>query len=126
MICLKNDKELGIFNGGMFEITSPPRQADDRRCLEIEVSSLDIEGLHADVIVPEVMFGGGDPEFENWEWRGKQQFDFGYAITAHKAQGSQWGRVVVFDESGVFREDAWRWLYTSITRAADQLIVVKG
>jgi exodeoxyribonuclease-5 len=29
-------------------------------------------------------------------------FTFGYAITAHKAQGSQWRSVLVYDESIVF------------------------
>lgn len=50
---------------------------------------------------------------------------FGYAITVHKAQGSEWNKVLVFDESGVFRKDAWRWLYTAITRAAEKVTIVR-
>lgn len=50
--------------------------------------------------------------------------DFGWAITCHKSQGSQWDEVVVHDESGVFREDADKWLYTAITRAAQRLTIV--
>jgi ATP-dependent exoDNAse (exonuclease V) alpha subunit len=53
-------------------------------------------------------------------------FDFGYAITVHKSQGSQWGSVFVFDESQVFRQDAARWLYTGVTRAADNLTLMRG
>lgn len=69
---------------------------------------------------------------------------FGQAITVHKSQGSQWDRVLVVDESGVFanietknatrarRGDAaqaghlagQRWLYTAITRAAKQVVVI--
>lgn len=52
------------------------------------------------------------------------QIDFGWAITCHKSQGSQWDEVIVHDESGVFREDADKWLYTAITRAAERLIIV--
>ena len=52
-------------------------------------------------------------------------FDFGYAITAHKAQGSQWPRVIVLDESQIFRRDAARWLYTALTRASDTVTVVQ-
>jgi len=39
----------------------------------------------------------------------------------HKAQGSQWNHVILFDESFAFREHRNRWLYTGITalRAAD-------
>ena len=33
-------------------------------------------------------------------------FDYGYALTVHKAQGSQWNNVVLFDESFAFRRPA--------------------
>ena len=47
-----------------------------------------------------------------------------FAMTVHKAQGSQWDDVVLFDESGAFREHRARWLYTGLTRAAKKLTVV--
>lgn len=50
--------------------------------------------------------------------------DWGHVITCHKAQGSQWDDVILHDESGVFSEDAAKWLYTGITRAAKKLTVV--
>ena len=34
--------------------------------------------------------------------RGSDEFDFGYALTVHKAQGSQWDDVVLFDEASPF------------------------
>ena len=51
-------------------------------------------------------------------------FDFGYAMTVHKAQGSQAKRVVLFEERfAKMTEDEWRkWLYTAITRAEDCLL----
>lgn len=52
------------------------------------------------------------------------QIDFGWAITCHKSQGSQYDEVIVHDESGAFREDADKWLYTAITRAAERLVIV--
>ena len=52
------------------------------------------------------------------------EFDFGYVLTVHKAQGSQWDSVVLFDELFAFSEGRSRWLYTGITRAAKQLTVV--
>ena len=45
-------------------------------------------------------------------------FDLGYVLTMHKAQGSQWDDVVLFDESGAFADNRDRWLYTGVTRAA--------
>ena len=52
-------------------------------------------------------------------------FDYGYALTVHKAQGSQWDDVVLFDESYAFREHRARWLYTAITRAAETITIVR-
>lgn len=48
-------------------------------------------------------------------------FDFGYALTCHKAQGSQFQEVFVVLESGRRPQDYARWLYTAITRASEQL-----
>ena len=52
------------------------------------------------------------------------EFDYGYALTVHKAQGSQWGDVILIDESRCFRNDRARWLYTGITRASERVTVV--
>ena len=48
---------------------------------------------------------------------------FGYAITCHKSQGGEWKNVIVdFERSqGKRNEDFYRWAYTAITRAAEQL-----
>lgn len=57
--------------------------------------------------------------------RRANEFEFGYALTCHKSQGSQWPHVVVYDESWVFRENRWRWLYTAVTRAAEKVNICK-
>lgn len=51
--------------------------------------------------------------------------EWGWAITVHSAQGSQWKNVCVFDESRSFRNDSAKWLYTAITRASDRLLVIR-
>lgn len=53
-------------------------------------------------------------------------FDFGYCMTVHKAQGSQARRVMVIEERSSFMDDeTWaRWLYTAITRAEEQLLIL--
>ncbi|MBD5632703.1 MAG: AAA family ATPase [Clostridia bacterium] len=53
------------------------------------------------------------------------RFEFGYCISCHKAQGSEFDNVVVFDESYAFKEDKNRWLYTAITRAKKKLVLVR-
>lgn len=52
------------------------------------------------------------------------RFEFAYAVTCHKAQGSEYDFVVVVDESGYF-EDAKEWLYTAVTRAKKRLVILR-
>ena len=53
-------------------------------------------------------------------------FAYAYAITCHKAQGSEWSKVLVFEEwFPNVAEDHKRWLYTACTRASDKLVIIK-
>jgi exodeoxyribonuclease-5 len=52
------------------------------------------------------------------------EFAFGYALTAQKAQGSQWADIYLFDESYVFREEAAHWRHIGEPRAVKQITVV--
>lgn len=52
------------------------------------------------------------------------RFEFGYVITCHKAQGSEFDFVIVFDESYCFSERS-KWLYTAVTRAKQKLLIVR-
>jgi exodeoxyribonuclease-5 len=55
-----------------------------------------------------------------------QQFDYGYCITVHKSQGSQFDKVVLVDDKFLSwdRTNRTRWLYTAVTRAVDSIIVI--
>lgn len=52
---------------------------------------------------------------------------WGYAITCHKSQGSEWPRVVIIDDGwrGNGTEDRKKWIYTAITRASQKLIIAE-
>ena len=69
-----------------------------------------------------------DPERGRREWqarRGLIETSWGYAITCHKAQGSQFPTVVVVDDGfGRSAADRSRWLYTAITRAEWGLVIL--
>lgn len=52
--------------------------------------------------------------------------DYAYALTAHKAQGSEWPVVAVVDQRAKMKSDAARWFYTAVTRASEELILVLG
>jgi DNA helicase IV len=65
-------------------------------------------------------------EFGKWHHtvqREAQELHYGYSITAHASQGSEWDSVIVLDESGN-SEDKWHWLYTAVTRAASRVFVL--
>lgn len=51
------------------------------------------------------------------------ELDWAYALTVHKAQGSSFPHVTIFDEADVFRDDKWKWRYTALTRAESGLII---
>ena len=76
------------------------------------------------IAVLPAFFMDGDEEIPYAQRRESDEFNYGYALTVHKAQGSQWDNLVLFDESFAFREHRHRWLYTGITRAAKKLTVV--
>ena len=55
-----------------------------------------------------------------------KQATYGYSITVHAAQGSQWSKVLVLEENFPFsREEHKRWLYTACTRPVEKLVLVR-
>ncbi|MEJ1158269.1 ATP-dependent DNA helicase [Prosthecomicrobium sp. N25] len=123
LVCLRNDKSKGLQNGGIFRVT---RRKDPKSgYLKYDVAPDEAGGkarIHVSVL-PD-FFEGTEGDL-SWQMRrSSDEFDFGYALTVHKAQGSQWDDVVLFDEAFAFREHRERWLYTGVTRAAERLTIV--
>lgn len=124
LICLRNDSNLGIFNGGMFTVLERLTNKYSTQFTRYLLSSDDIDRAALNVKVHDSFFNSDVP-VPHWKMlNGSQQFDHSYAITTHKAQGSQWNNVLLYDESFCFREEKWRWLYTAITRASEKTTIV--
>jgi exodeoxyribonuclease V len=129
LICLRNDSQLGIFNGGMFIVD---QVFMENKKFEIPFMSMSVDsdddcGLPTLVKVHKSFFSDEVPVPKDWKvLKESQEFDFGYAITCHKSQGSQWSNVLIYDESWCFRDDWQRWLYTAITRASEKITIVKS
>jgi exodeoxyribonuclease-5 len=123
LICLRNNREKKLLNGGLWTVEGIKRRAPD--AIEMDATSEDtVETAPTRINVLREFFSGDEAEIPWERRRGSDEFTYGYAITCHKSQGSQWDDVVVFDESSVFREDAWRWTYTAVTRAAERVTIV--
>lgn len=119
IVFLRNDHDEGVFNGATATLTSA-----------IDDSQEDMDMLLIDAEGDEKLFS-----YQVWAGilesrdiaeapRKTQIIDFAYALTAHKAQGSEWPHVVVHQEPIGHGTDALRWLYTAITRAQEKCIVV--
>lgn len=122
LVCLRNNHDKGLLNGAVWHAQDVGAVTEDRVYMEVVPEE---GGWPLQVEAHASYFRGGDEEMAWWERKEAEEFDYGYAMTVHKAQGSQWNNVLLFDESWVFRADRHRWLYTGITRAAEQLTVVK-
>ncbi len=124
LVCLRNDRAKGLINGGLWRVETLGGVKKD--FVKMTLRSED-EGARASVKVAvlKAFFEGTEGELAYPLRRESDEFDFGYALTVHKAQGSQWDDVMLFDESFAFREHRARWLYTGLTRAAKRLTVVR-
>lgn len=53
-------------------------------------------------------------------------FDYGYCLTVHKAQGSEWDNVLVIEEDFPFgKKEHRQWLYTALTRAKKKVVLLR-
>lgn len=137
IICLKNQNDLGLINGmfltlddivdeGSLFFSAVVTDEDgntigtpgqDGRRERLRLYKGHFEDHHA-----------LDKDRHDRDWRAKRfltEATFGWAITAHKAQGSSWTNVLVWDDGlGRTAQDRARWLYTAITRAERGLVIL--
>lgn len=137
LVCLRNKHAKGLLNGGLWsvsELMDGPRDLPGERkrkpregIIYLNVADPDNASDHVDVEVIDHFFKGDEKAIEGLPPKARRaydEFDYGYALTCHKAQGSQWNDVLIFDEGWVFKEFRDRWLYTALTRAAERVTVV--
>lgn len=140
IMCLTNNKDLAVFNGQQFEVTSIPRtdalgptlevaDLDTGTVRELPVFSEGFEGLDM-----EKMAKGSGAGIRG----GRMLATFSQAVTVHKAQGSEWPSVYVADETPAMismtarREgqqaavaQGRQWLYTAATRASERVTIAR-
>jgi len=126
LVCLRNDPAKGLLNGSLWKVMTSSRETVKPGInLLVSPEEDDPDRGVAKIKLLKAAFDEPDGDIP---WQTKKRyddFDYGYALTVHKAQGSQWNEVVLFDESFAFRDTRSRWLYTAITRAAERLTIVR-
>jgi ATP-dependent exoDNAse (exonuclease V) alpha subunit len=127
LVCLRNNRKKGLFNGGLWSVKERGTRKGGTKAGIMSMRLLpddETATRGVKVSVRAECFTGG---IEKLDWARRKpydEFDYGYVLTVHKAQGSQWDDVVLFDESFAFPDSRQRWLYTGVTRAAKRLTVV--
>ena len=137
IICLKNQNDLGLINGMFVTLDDIVEEGS----LYFSATVTDEDGqpvgppagngargrlrIYKGHFEDHVAF---DRDRHDRDWRDKRaltEATFGWAITGHKSQGSQWQNVIVWDD-GLGRSDLdrRRWLYTVITRAEKGLVIL--
>ena len=120
LICLKNDRQLGLLNGTFWRVQRDVAEADGSGRVFLEIAP-DEGGVPMGVPAQAQPFADDSVE---GDWRdGCQRFTWSGAITVHKSQGSEFGSVLLF--SDWTNQESWRaWHYTGLTRASDRVTVV--
>jgi exodeoxyribonuclease-5 len=132
VVCLRNNRAAKIYNGMIGRVVrcvpAPAHKDPEQLWYEAEIE-LEGEDYGYFGYVLREQFGAAEtvkrPPLAP-DGKPGDLWDFGYALTVHKAQGSQSPRVLVFEErfARSTEEDWRRWLYTAVTRAQEELTVV--
>lgn len=110
IMCLRNDREKGLFNGMQGHIGWFIKKnyiqfiADD---LSIE-TNMDLNSFNQEKY--EIEYDKSSPT----------PFDYAYAVTCHKVQGSEYDKVLVLEQKSTLWDNV-RWNYTAASRAKDTL-----
>lgn len=128
VICLRNNRSEGIFNGMigvLAEPLRPPTDEDDYEDPDALMGVVDFDlfrwsgAIHMPQFNEERTTSAYDPSMG-------ALFDFANCITVHKSQGSEADSVVVIEEK-FGPPDPFlyaRWLYTAVTRARKNLLII--
>lgn len=140
VICLKNNKDSKIMNGMLGSILFLMYEDKDMYNMSVMMDG-------TDNIYTGIVYNGcfntidyaketneifSDKYQKHWKkiknvgYNQIDLFDFGYCISVHKSQGSEWKKVILFEERSHVWDDLFysRWLYTAITRAKEKLFVI--
>jgi len=150
LVALKNVAHFGVFNGTLwtvvaFKFVRLPKFGNVVIAAMLQPNDVDPNAVpklfEAPIRLPPAvakayLAAGGDTRVDKYGGTTPDNayglpfgFAYGYAITVHKAQGSEWDRVLIAGAPNWCPED-WkgdgaRWAYTALTRAKSAAIYVR-
>lgn len=123
VMCLQNVKESGLYNGMILKVTSVKEELyKNEQVYRCSLLDPDTEITYYDIPISKEYFGKTYNAAEHRTRKYIYAFDYAYAITAHKSQGSEFTNVGVYREP-IRQWDMQRWDYTAMTRASQHLTV---
>jgi exodeoxyribonuclease-5 len=134
VICLKNDRDIGLINGMRGHIRNTPVEQGVWFIAEVDFPDENVRYtgpfVRAQFGLPGVISGVEEASqllklpVPSMKKLGAFM-DFGYALTCHKAQGSEFSDVFVVLERARTPNDYAKWAYTAVTRASQRLSIVE-
>jgi exodeoxyribonuclease-5 len=121
VVCCRNDHDLGLMNGTIWDVVEDAEWSegqDDVYLTIVPDTGGEPLGVRADAGT--LLDEENKPRWGN----GSQVFTWASAITVHRAQGSQFDDVLLFNDWPSNSSSYSNFLYTGITRAAERLTVV--
>jgi ATP-dependent exoDNAse (exonuclease V) alpha subunit len=133
LICLQNNYEVGVMNGGMWKVLRAEFvERGPHKYYRCDLQSLDMRGERLTGVMVHVMpfLEGTTHHMKFWTpmLTGNPEglvMTYGSAITVHKSQGSQWKNGVLIDEWSRSDHQYPNWLYTGVTRFAERITIVR-
>ena len=137
VVCLQNDHNRGIMNGQIGRVLWVMAEDHDLYRMTLDMDHI-VDPIECTVAkkcfgqVSYTMYNRSKKSIKQHEYVSDKgigpvnYFDYGYVISVHKSQGSEWQKVILFEQRTQRWDDDYytRWLYTAITRAREKLFII--
>lgn len=136
IVCLANNHYAQIMNGQIGKVLWL-MPTDDGYRITVEIDGDIHERLVSDTCFGQVQYTiyGKNPKLDKIRETATLEgfdvvdfFDYGYVISVHKSQGSEWDKVLLFEQRTQRWSDEYytKWLYTAVTRAKRKLMIISN